>query len=78
MKAVLQNLKMKGEKMRTLGRRLSKLEQESMNRNKKHLLLVEKYPEQPLEGAKEQAGISSENEHEYQVICVSALDAATL
>lgn len=51
--------------MGTLNRRLSRLEQKNRYRNKKHLLLVEKYPRQPHEEAKKQAGITTENEHKF-------------
>ena len=64
--------------MGILDRRLSRLEQESRHRNKKNIILVERYRGQSIEEAKEEAGISSENEHEYQVVFMPTMDYATL
>jgi hypothetical protein len=58
------------------GRRLRKLEQENKRRSIKHILLVERYPGQPLEEAKEESGLSSESD--YQIVFLSAQDAACL
>jgi hypothetical protein len=62
--------------MRTLDRRLRKLEQENKRQSIKHMLLVERYPGQPLEEAKAEAGLTSESD--YQVVFMSAPDAACL
>lgn len=64
--------------MGTLYRRLSRLEQENIHRNKRHLLLVERYPGQSIAEAMQEAGISGANEHEFQVVFMTAQDAATL
>lgn len=78
MKVALLNLKMKEIEMSTHDRRIFKLEKESKYRNTEHLLLVQRYPGQSLEEAVEQAGISSENEHGFQIVFMTAQDAATL
>ena len=59
-------------------RRISKLELESRHCNKKSLLLVERYRGQPIEEAKVEAGISSENEDGYKIIFMTGRDAETL
>jgi hypothetical protein len=69
---------MRGEIMRTIDRRLRKLEEESKRRSIKHLLLVERYPGQPLEEAKAEADLSSMNESDYQIVFMTAQDAAIL
>lgn len=64
--------------MRTLDRRLQKLEQENKRRSTKHILLVERYPGQTLEEAKAEAGLCSTNENDYQIVFMTAQDFATL
>ena len=64
--------------MRTLDRRLQKLEQENKRLSTKHLLLVERYPGQPLEEAKEEAGLSGKNENNSQIVFMTAQDFACL
>lgn len=64
--------------MSAYDRRISKLERESKYRTTKHLLLVERYPGQPLEEAKMEADLTCENENDYQIIFMSKEDAATL
>ena len=76
MKAALRHLKIRGVRMRTIDRRLTKLEQENKRRSTKNILLVERYTGQPLEEAKAEAGLSSESD--YQIVFMSAQDAAVL
>ena len=64
--------------MRTIDRRLKKLEEENKRRSIKHMLLVERYPGQPLEEAKEDAGLTSTNENDYQILFMTVQDAACL
>lgn len=59
-------------------KRLKKLEEEERRRSIKPLLLVERYHGQTIEEAKEEAGVTSTNENDYQIVFLSAQDAATL
>ena len=63
--------------MRTINRRISKLEQESMRLNTKTVLLVESYPDQTIGEAKVEAELSC-NEDDHGIVFLSALDAGTL
>jgi len=78
MRAVLPHLKIKGARMRTIDRRLSKLEQENKRRSIKHIVLVERYPDQSLEEAKVEAGLANKNENDYNIAFMSSEDAAAL
>jgi len=59
-------------------RRLRKLGHENKRRSTKHMFLVERYPGQPLEEAKAEAGLSGKNESDYQIVFMTAQDFATL
>jgi hypothetical protein len=63
--------------MRANGRRLRKLEQLNNLRSHKFIILVEKYPGQPLEEAKEEAGVTSTNKNDY-ILLMSIADAGLL
>ena len=64
--------------MRGLDRRLRKLEQENNRRSTRHIVLVEKYPGQPLEEAKAEAGLTCMNENDYSIVFMPSLAAACL